>query len=118
MNVLVFEMKKGKITRLYEGFLMHRIWQILKRFSRALSYAQTSFSEECEGFCWPSRAYLIIGIPKDKYCYRLVEKTTMKHQSNVLGIFTSLVIGPLVPYKEIVASKHRHSAIGNGYIIV
>ena len=87
-------------------------------FLYALSYAQTSFSEECEGFCWPSRAYLIIGIPKDKYCYRLVEKTTMKHQSNVLGIFTSLVIGPLVPYKEIVASKHRHSAIGNGYIIV
>ena len=27
----------------YVGFLIHKIWQILKRFARALSWAQTSY---------------------------------------------------------------------------
>ena len=36
----MLEMKNEKN---YMGFLIHKIWHILKRFSRALSWAQTSY---------------------------------------------------------------------------
>ena len=34
---------KWKTEKNYMGFLMHKIWQILKHFSRALSWEQTSY---------------------------------------------------------------------------
>ena len=37
MNALVY------VEKNYMGFLIHKIWQILKHFSRQLSWAQTSF---------------------------------------------------------------------------
>ena len=42
MNALVF-VDKMKNEKNYAGFHIPKIWQILKRFSRALSWAQTSY---------------------------------------------------------------------------
>ena len=104
-------MKNGKN---YVGFLINKIWQILKRFSGALSWAQTSYFWRVSGLLLRTIKCLSNNSNNIFFSTRQYNNTCMNYELNEVSCF--IAAAPLL--EEKIRFSKRDTVIKVGRILI